>query len=432
MSRIPVVVTGIGATTPLGGDAASTWEALLAGRSGVGKITADWAEQLPVKIAAYAKVEPTDVLDRVEARRLDRSAQFALIAALEAWADAGFGLAEENPVDRDRLGVSFGSGIGGMQTLLGNWDVLKDKGPRRVSPFAIPMLMANAPSANVSLKLGARAGVHTTVSACASSNESISVGLDMIQLGRADVVLVGGTEGVIHPLPIAAFGQMQAMSRRNDEPERASRPWDVDRDGFVLGEGAAVLVIERLDHAQARGAKIYGELASAGITADSFDIVQPNPTGETQAAAMTKALREADLDPADVVHVNAHATSTPAGDLTELSSIRMALGEHTEAIVTGTKSMTGHLLGGAGALESIATLLALHTRKVPPTINLDNPEPDLRADIATKVRDLPEGDLVGVNNSFGFGGHNVAVAFSNRYATSFDLTPSSSALVSGA
>jgi 3-oxoacyl-[acyl-carrier-protein] synthase II len=304
-----------------------------------------------------------------------------------------------------------------MQTLLSSWDVLKDKGPRRVSPFAIPMLMANAPAANVSLKIGARAGVHTTVSACASSNESISLGLDMIRLGRADVVVVGGTEGVLHPMPVAAFGQMQAMSRRNDEPERASRPWDVDRDGFVLGEGAAMLVIERLDHALARGARIYGELASAGITADAYDIVQPDPSGQSQANAMTKALVEADLDPASVNHVNAHATSTPQGDITEVGSIKIALGEHTEAIVTGTKSMTGHLLGGAGALESMATLLALYHRKVPPTINLDNPEPDLGIDIATKVRDLPEGDLVGINNSFGFGGHNVAVAFTNSYAT---------------
>jgi 3-oxoacyl-[acyl-carrier-protein] synthase II len=417
MTHIPVVVTGIGATTPLAGDAPSTWEALLAGKSGVSRIKADWAAELPVQIAAQAAVEPTEVLDRVEARRLDRSAQFALIAALEAWADAGYGLGEENTVDRERLGVAMGSGIGGMQTLLGNWDVLKEKGPRRVSPFAIPMLMANAPAANISLRIGARAGVHTSVSACASSNESISLGLDMIRLNRADVVVVGGTEGVLHPLPVAAFGQMQAMSRRNDEPERASRPWDVDRDGFVLGEGAAVFVIERLDHALARGAKIYGELASAGITADAYDIVQPDPSGQSQANAMTKALREADINPGSVNHVNAHATSTPQGDITEAGSIRIALGEHTDAIVTGTKSMTGHLLGGAGALESMATLLALYHRKVPPTINLDNPEPDLGIDIATKVRDLPDGDLVGINNSFGFGGHNVAVAFTNAYAT---------------
>jgi 3-oxoacyl-[acyl-carrier-protein] synthase II len=416
MTRIPVVVTGIGATTPLAGDAPGTWEALLAGRSGVSRIKADWADELPVRIAAQAAVEPTDVLDRVEARRLDRSAQFAMIAAMEAWQDAGFGLGEDNPVDRERLGVAIGSGIGGMQTLLGNWDVLKEKGPRRVSPFAIPMLMANASAANVSLRIGARAGVHTTVSACASSNESISLGLDMIRLGRADVVLAGGTEGVLHPLPVAAFGQMQAMSRRNDDPERASRPWDVDRDGFVLGEGAAMFVLERLDHAVARGAKIYGELAAAGITADAYDIVQPDPTGQSQANAMIKALREADLGPGDINHVNAHATSTPQGDLTEVGSIKIALGEGTDAIVTGTKSMTGHLLGGAGALESMATLLALLHRSVPPTINLDNPEPDLGIDIATKVRDLPDGDLAGINNSFGFGGHNVAVAFTNRYA----------------
>jgi 3-oxoacyl-[acyl-carrier-protein] synthase II len=279
------------------------------------------------------------------------------------------------------------------------------------------MLMANASAANVSLRLGARAGVHTPVSACASSNESISLGLDMLRLGRADVAVVGGTEGVIHPLPIASFAQMQAMSRRNDEPERASRPWDVDRDGFVLAEGAAILVIETLEHARARGARIYGELAGAGITADAHDMVQPDPTGASQALAMTKALRESELAPGDIVHVNAHATSTPQGDVTEAGSIRQSLGEHTEAIVTATKSMTGHLLGGAGALESLSTLLALYHRTVPPTINLDNPEPDLGIDIASKVRDLPSGDLAGINNSFGFGGHNVAVAFTNAYAT---------------
>ena len=420
MTRIPVVVTGIGATTPLGGDAPTTWEALLAGKSGVRRIDAAWAEDLPVKIAAQVAVDPSEVLDRVEARRLDRSAQLGIIAAMEAWRDAGYGLKEDNPVDRERLGVAIATGIGGLQTLLVNWDIQKDKGPRRVSPLAIPMLMANATAANVSLRLGAQAGVHTPVSACASSNESIALGLDMIRLGRADVVVVGGTEGVIHPLPIASFAQMQAMSRRNDEPERASRPWDVDRDGFVLAEGAAMFVIETLDHARARGAKIYGELAGAGITADAHDMVQPNPTGHTQALAMTRALREGELDPADIVHVNAHATSTPQGDITEASSIRQALGEDTEAIVNGTKSMTGHLLGGAGALESLATLLALRHRKVPPTINLDNCEPDLGIDIATKVRDLPSGDLAGINNSFGFGGHNVAVALTNAYATEID------------
>jgi 3-oxoacyl-[acyl-carrier-protein] synthase II len=417
MSRTSVVVTGVGATTPLAGDAPGTWEALLAGRTGISRIEAEWADELSVKIAGQAAVDPSEVLDRVEARRLDRSAQLGVIAAMEAWQDAGYGLKEDNPVDRERLGVAIATGIGGLNTLLSNWDIQREKGARRVSPLAIPMLMANATAANVSVRLGAQAGVHTPVSACASSNESIALGLDMIRLGRADVVVVGGTEGVIHPLPMACFAQMQAMSRRNDEPERASRPWDVDRDGFVLGEGAAILVIETLEHAQARGAKIYGELAGAGITADAHDLVQPNPTGHTQARAMTRALREGELDPGDIVHVNAHATSTPQGDTTEASSIRQALGANTEAIVNGTKSMTGHLLGGAGALESLATLLALRHRKVPPTINLDNPEPDLGIDIATKVRELPNGDLAGINNSFGFGGHNVAVAFTNAYAT---------------
>ena len=295
MSRTRVVVTGIGATTPLGGDARSTWEALLAGRSGVRALTDDWVGDLPVKIAAPVAVDPSEVLERVEARRLDRSAQLAVIAALEAWRNAGYGLQEDNPVDRDRLGVAIATGIGGLMTLLSNWDIQKEKGPRRVSPLAIPMLMANSSAGNVSIRLGARAGAHTPVSACASSNESISLGLDMIRLGRADVVVVGGTEACIHPLPIACFAQMQAMSRRNDEPERASRPWDVDRDGFVLAEGAAMFVIERLEHAQARGARIWGELAGAGITADSHDMVQPNPTGETQVKAMANALREADL-----------------------------------------------------------------------------------------------------------------------------------------
>ena len=417
MSRTRVVITGIGATTPLGGDAQSTWDGLLAGRSGVRALDDDWAADLPVRIAAPVAVDPGEVLERVEARRLDRSAQLAVISAMEAWRHAGYGLGEDNHVDRERLGVSIATGIGGLHTLLGQWDIHKEKGARRVSPLAIPMLMANSSSGNVSIRLGAQAGAHTPVSACASSNESIAQGLDMIRLGRADVVVVGGTESCIHPMPIACFGQMQAMSRRNDEPERASRPWDVDRDGFVLAEGAAMFVIERLEHAQARGAHIWGELAGAGITADAHDLVQPNPSGVTQVRAMSNALREADLAPGDIGHVNAHATATPQGDVTEAGVIRQSLGQDTEAIVTGTKSMTGHLLGGAGALESLATVLALYHRKVPPTINLDNPEPDLGIDIATKVRDLPDGDLAAINNSFGFGGHNVAVAFTNSYVT---------------
>lgn len=413
-----VVITGLGATSPLGGDLASTWEGMLAGRSGVRKLQQPWAEELPTRIAGEAAVDPTEVLDRIEARKLDRSAQLAMVAALEAWADAGYGLGEDNPVDRDRLGVTAATGIGGLQTLVGQWDVMKEKGLRRVSPFTIPMLMANAPAANIGLKVGARAGIHTPVAACASSNEAIALAVDMIRLGRADVVLAGGAEGVIHPFPIVSFAQMQALSRRNDEPERASRPWDVDRDGFVLAEGAAMLVLETLEHAKARGAKIYGTVAGAGITADSHDLVQPDPDGYGQSQAMIKGLREAGLSPRDVVHVNAHGTSTPQGDVTEAGSIRTALGDATDdVIVTSTKSMTGHLLGGAGALETVASVLALRDRLVPPTINLENEEPGLGIDIAKEPRKLRDGDLAAVNNSFGFGGHNVAVVVTNQNIT---------------
>jgi 3-oxoacyl-[acyl-carrier-protein] synthase II len=408
MSAKRVVVTGLGATSPVGGDVPTTWSALLEGRSGVAALTQDWAEQLGARIAAEAAVEPTEVLDRVKARRLDRSGQFALIAANEAWADAG--LADAG-VDPERLAVAMASGIGGVQTLLSNYDSLKEKGPRRVSPLAIPMLMPNSPAANVGLALGAKAGVHTPVSACASGNEAIAMGIDLIRLGRADVVVCGGTEAAVHPLPMAAFGQMMALSRRNDDPEAASRPWDKGRDGFVLGEGAAVVVLESAEHAEARGATVYAEAAGAGITADSHDIAQPDPSGLGATRAMKLCLREAELAAGDVRHINAHATSTPQGDLAEAGAIRAALGDDADgAVVTSTKSMTGHLLGAAGALESVATILAIHERTVPPTINLDDPE-DTGLDLADKKRDLPAGDVAALNNSFGFGGHNVALAF---------------------
>lgn len=403
-----VVVTGLGATSPLGGDVATTWSALLAGESGVRPLTEPWAEQLGSRIAAPAAVEPTEILERVVARRLDRSGQFALIAAREAWSDAGLTDAD---VDGDRLAVAVSSGIGGVQTLLANYDKLNSAGPRRVSPLAIPMLMPNSPAANVGLEFGARAGVHTPVSACASGNEAIALGLDQIRLGRADVVVCGGTEAAIHPLPLAAFGQMMALSKRNDDPTRASRPWDKGRDGFVLGEGAAIVVLESAEHAAARGARVYAELAGAGITADSHDIAQPDPTGSGATRAIRRALADADLAPHQITHVNAHATSTPQGDLAEASAIHQALGAAADdVVVTGTKSMTGHLLGAAGAVESIASVLAIHQRSVPPTINLDDPD-DTGLDIATSRRDLPAGDVAVLNNSFGFGGHNVALVF---------------------
>jgi 3-oxoacyl-[acyl-carrier-protein] synthase II len=416
-----IVITGLGATTPLGGDLASTWAGLLAGRSGVRAITEEWAQELPARIAAYVAVDPAESIDRVKARRLDRSTQLALVAAKEAWIDAGFDWEAEEGVELDpqTLLVSLASGIGGLHSLLNNWDNHRDKGYRRVSPFTIPMLMANAPASNVGIQIHAKAGVHAPVSACASSNEAISLAIDQLRLGRAEIAVVGGTESTIHPLPIAAFGQMQALSRRNDEPERASRPWDRGRDGFVMGEGSAVLVIETLEHAKARGAKIYGTLAGSGISADSHDIVQPDPSGAGQSKAMEKALANAQFAPSDIRHVNAHGTSTPQGDVTEAGSIRTALGAAADqVVVTSTKSMTGHLLGGAGALETIATVMALHDRMVPPTINLEDPEPGLGIDIAANVaRPLPAGDLAALNNSFGFGGANVAIAVSNANQT---------------
>ncbi|MEU7928071.1 beta-ketoacyl-ACP synthase II [Micromonospora sp. NPDC049801] len=405
MSRPDVVVTGLGATTPLGGDVASTWDAMLAGRSGVSALTQEWAAQLPVRIAAQLAVEPSEVLDRVKLRRLDRSEAIALIAAQQAWADAG--LADAG-LDAERLAVSVGSGIGGATTLLAQDDILEASGPRRVSPHTIPMLMPNGPAAWVGLELGAKAGVHTVASACATGAEAIALGLDIIRAGRADVVVAGGTEAVIHPLPIAGFSSMRAMSTRNDDPERASRPWDTGRDGFVLGEGAGIVVLERADHAAARGARVYARLAGAGITSDAYDIVQPHAEGEGAIRAIAKAIADADIAKQDIVHVNAHATSTPVGDMLEIGALHKALGDHP--VLAATKSMTGHLLGAAGALESIATILAIRDSVVPPTINLDDPEPGLSLEVAAhKARhmDIP----AALNNAFGFGGHNVALVF---------------------
>lgn len=409
MSRRRVVVTGLGTTSPVGGDVTTTWQALVSGTSGVKHLSDDWAADQPVRIAGRVAVEPTEVLDRVVTRRLDRSAQFAMVAALEAWADAGLGEAE---VDGDRLGVAIASGIGGVTTLLDQHEVLQERGFRRVSPLAVPMLMANAPAANVGLHLGARAGVHTPVSACASGNEGIALALDQIRLGRADVMVAGGTEAAIHALPMAAFAQMMALSKNEGDPTTVSRPWDTARDGFVLGEGAGVLVLEELEHAQARGARIYAELLGAGITNDSHHIAQPDPEGRGGTRAIQRALEDAGLDPADVAHINAHATSTPAGDVAESLMINTVFGKYTEEIaVTSTKSMTGHLLGGAGALESIATVLAIHHRVAPPTINLDDVDPGVELDIPSTARELRGGDIAALNNSFGFGGANVAVAF---------------------
>jgi 3-oxoacyl-[acyl-carrier-protein] synthase II len=408
MSTSDVVVTGLGATTPLGGDVATTWEALLAGRSGVSRITEDWIKEFPAQLVARLAADPAEQLDRVRARRLDRSQQVAVIAAEEAWRTSG---AADAGVAPERVAVVFGTGIGGALTLLGQDDVLEEKGPKRVSPFTIPMLMPNGPAAAVGLAVGAKGGVHAPVSACASGAEAIRWGLDLLRFDRADVVLVGGTEACVHPLPMAGFAAMRAMSTRNDEPERASRPFDKARDGFVLGEGAAALVLERADAAKARGATVHARLAGAGATADGYDLVAPHPEGEGAARAIGAALRDAGLSATDIGHVNAHATSTPVGDTAEAAAIRSSIGEHV--MVTATKSQTGHLLGAAGALESVFTILALRDQIVPATANLEDPDDDAAVQALDIVRGEPRraSFTAAVNDSFGFGGHNIALVF---------------------
>jgi 3-oxoacyl-[acyl-carrier-protein] synthase II len=408
--REPVVVTGLGATTPLGGDVASTWAGMLAGRSGVRRIDEPWVDDLPVKIAAPAAVDPVEVVGRVQARRMDRCEQLALVAAREAWASAG-----APGLDPERLGVAVTSGIGGIGSTLTAYDILKEKGWSRISPFTVPMLMPNGSAGWISMELGARAGAHSLVSACASGAEAIGYGIDMIRSGRADVVLAGGTEAAILSLNIAAFAVMRAMSTRNDEPERASRPFDKARDGFVLGEGAGMLVLESLSHARQRDATIHAIAAGAGYSSDAYHIAHPAPDGVGVMAAIGRALADAGTSPDDIVHVNAHATSTPEGDALEAQALAKALGPAVDGVVvTSTKSMTGHLLGGAGAIESVAAIMALKDRLAPPTVNLEDLDEDVPVDIATEPRALrPRGSapMAVLNNAFGFGGHNVCLVF---------------------
>jgi 3-oxoacyl-[acyl-carrier-protein] synthase II len=403
-----VVVTGLGATTPLGGDVATFWAGLLEGRSGVVALSEDWAAGLKVRIAAPMAVDPAEVLSRVRARRLDRAQQAAIVAAREAWADAGFtGTSDQNGLEPERVAVVIGTGIGGVTSLIYQHDVMLAKGADRVSPLLIPMDMPNGPAAQVGLEVAARSGVFTPVSACASGAEAIAYGLDLMLLDRADVVVVGGTEACIHPLTVSGFAQMGAMSTRNDEPERASRPFDKARNGFVLGEGSGVLVLERRSSALARGRTPYAVLGGAAVTADSYDIVAPDPEGNGQRRAAKLAMSRAGVEPADVVHVNAHATSTPTGDAAEAKWIADLLGEQT--VVSATKSMTGHLLGAAGAIEAVATVLSVRDDIVPPTINLDDPDDNIRVDVPREARKMVV--PAALNDSFGFGGHNAALLF---------------------
>lgn len=404
-----IVITGLGATTPLGGTMPETWAALLNKESGARPLEQEWVAtyELPVTFAAQAKVAATDVLSRVETKRLDPSSQFALIAAREAWADAGI-----TDIVPERLGVEWATGIGGVWTLLDAWDTLREKGPRRVLPMTVPMLMPNGPAAAVGMDLGARAGVRTAVSACASSTESLINAYNLLQSGQADVVVAGGAEAAIHPLPIASFAAMQALSRNNDEPATASRPYDVNRNGFVMGEGAAAIVVETEEHALARGAKIYARLLGGSVTSDAHHITAPDPEGSAAARAMRAAVEEAGRSLDEVIHVNAHATSTPVGDVAEYKALLRVFGDRLASIpVSATKASTGHLLGGTGALEAAFTIMALHTGTLPPTINLVEQDPEIPLDVVTEPREIETANGVAISNSFGFGGHNAVVAF---------------------
>ena len=411
MSAPRIVVTGIGATSPIGATAPDSWAALLQGASGARALEHEWVAELelPVTFAAEALARPETVLTRPEAKRLDPASQFALVAAREAWADAG-----EPDVEPERLGVDFATGIGGVWTLLDAWDTLREKGPRRVMPMTVPMLMPNAAAAAVSMHLGARAYARTVASACASSTESIVNGIEHLRAGLADVVIAGGTESAIHPITVASFASMQALSRRNDDPSHASRPYSVDRDGFVMGEGAAALILETEEHARARGARIYAVVVGGGVTADSYHITAPEPEGLGASRAMRAALEQADASPDDVTHINAHATSTPTGDIAEYRALLNVFGDRIHDIpVSATKASTGHLLGGTGALEAIFTILALRNRQAPPTINISTQDPEIPLRVSGDSIALEDGPQLAISNSFGFGGHNAVVAFSS-------------------
>jgi len=404
-----IVVTGIGATSGIGGTAADNWTNLLAGMSGGRTLEHDWVTemQLPVTFAAEAMVRPEEVLERPVAKRLDPSSQFALIAAMEAWEDAG-----SPDVDPDRLGVDFATGIGGVWTLLDAWDTLREKGPRRVMPMTVPMLMPNSAAGNLSLHFGARAFARTVASACASSTESLVNAYEHLQAGLADVVIAGGTESAIHPITIAAFSSMQALSRRNEDPVGASRPYSADRDGFVMGEGAAALILETEEHAKARGATIYAEIVGGGVTADAYHITANAPEGAARAVrlALTAAGRHAD----EITHVNAHATSTPVGDPNEYTALKDVIGDRVHEIpVSATKASTGHLLGGTGALEAIFTVLAVKNRVAPPTINITTQDPEIPLKVSGEPQPLGDGPQLAISNSFGFGGHNAVVAIAS-------------------
>ena len=406
--RRRVVITGMGAVTPLGKDIESTWSALLAGESGATDITQFDSTGYSVHFACEVKdFDPTQWIEKKAARRMDRFSQLILAAARQAEQDSGIDVAKEP----DRIGVSVATGIGGLKSLQDSYDTLLQRGPDRVNPFAIPAIIPNMGAAWVSMELGTKGPLSSQCTACAASNMAIGESLDAIRLGRADVMLAGGTEAPITPIGIAGFSSMRALSRRNDDPKRGSRPFDAERDGFVMGEAGAIVVLEALEHAQARGAKIYAELLGYGLSSDAKHVTEPDPTGENPARAMKMAFGDAGIEPSEIGYINAHGTSTPLGDASETRVLKIAVGEEQayKIPVSSTKGATGHCLGAAGAVEGIFTMLAVRDGKLPPTINYEVPDPECDLDyVPNEARDAP--DLrVGVSNSFGFGGHNACI-----------------------
>jgi 3-oxoacyl-[acyl-carrier-protein] synthase II len=406
--RQRIVITGLGMVSPLGNDVEATWASLLAGESGAGPITQFDPDGYPVNFACELKdFDPADWIERKQTRRMDRFAQMVIAAARQAEQDAGLDVAKEP----DRIGVSVATGIGGLKSFQDCYDVLRDRGPDRVNPFSIPQIIPNMGAAWVSMELGTKGPLSSQCTACAASNMAVGESMDAIRLGRADVMLAGGTEAPVTRVGIAGFGAMRALSRRGHDPKRASRPFDAGRDGFVMGEAGAILVLEGLDHARARGAKIYAELIGYGLSSDATHVTEPDPTGENPARAMTMAFADAGIDPAEVGYVNAHGTSTPLGDASETRVIKLAVGEENarRLPVSSTKGATGHCLGAAGAVEAIFTVLAVQRGKLPPTINYEDSDPECDLDyIPNEARDAPE-LRIGVSNSFGFGGHNASI-----------------------
>jgi 3-oxoacyl-[acyl-carrier-protein] synthase II len=405
--RRRVVITGLGAVSPLGNDVETTWSNLVAGRSGAAEITAFDASEYPVNFACELKdFDPAQWIERKQARRMDRFAQMIVAAARQAEADSGIDVAAE----AERIGASIATGIGGLKAFQDCYDVLKERGPDRVNPFSIPQIIPNMGAAWVSMELGTRGPLSSQCTACAASNMAIGDGLDAIRLGRADVMLCGGTEAGITRVGIAGFSAMRALSRRNDAPEKASRPFDAGRDGFVMGEAGAVLVLEELERARARGAKIYAEVLGYGLSSDAKHVTEPDPSGTNPARAMQMAFADAGIEPTDVGYVNAHGTSTPLGDASETRVIKLAVGEeHARKLpISSTKGATGHCLGASGAIEAMFTVLAVDRGMLPPTINYEERDPECDLDyIPNEAR---EADLeIAVSNSFGFGGHNACI-----------------------